>query len=76
LRVWAAETALEASGATGVRSGAWVVDPSLDGPPYAVDGPVDLPPRCAILAPPPGFIDLVRASQTAGQVASAQRESR
>jgi len=71
LRAWAAETGLEASGDTGARSGVWVVDPSLDGPPYAADGSVDSVPRCAILVPPPGFVTLVQASGTAGKGTSA-----
>jgi hypothetical protein len=76
LRAWAAETGLEATGATEVGSGAWVVDPSLDGPPVEADGSVDLGPRCAILVPPPGFVTLVQASGTVDEAASAKQESR
>ena len=75
LRVWAAEAGLEAPGASGARSGAWVVDPSLDGPPYEADGSVDLGPRCALLVPPPGLVTLMCASGTAGKGSPAQQES-
>jgi hypothetical protein len=75
LRAWAAEARMDAPGASGPRSGAWVVDPSRDGPPYEADGPLDLGPRCAFLIPPPGLVTLMRASGTAGKGAPAQQKS-
>jgi hypothetical protein len=60
LRGWAGQTGLEPPGMGTLGQGTWVVDPTRDAPPYRTEGPADRGPRCSILVPPPGFLDLVK----------------